>query len=107
MSYPYFTRNTHVLGPAIARYYDRLLTISDPVMRCEPGLRYKLSKAVSHLFFLQPHSIILTQVEAQPLSAYHNPDAYSLAKLLYFGGSDPGKDLHNCILSVQGIFNKF
>jgi hypothetical protein len=102
MSYPYRNRGYRTLGPASVKYYDHNLTLTEQTMRCEPGLRLKLSEAVSHLYFLRPHSIILSQIEGQPLSAYHNPSAYSLASLLYLGGSTPGRDLHNCLISVRG-----
>jgi hypothetical protein len=102
MSYPYYSRDDRVIGPAHARYYDHRMIISDHSMVCEAGLRYKLSKAVSHLYFLRPHSIILSQIEARPLNEYHDPSAYRNSSLLYFGGSSPGKDLRDCLLAVQG-----
>ncbi len=67
MSYPYYQRVERVTGPACVRYYDHNMTLPDPDMRCEPGLRLQLSKAVSHLYFVQPHSIILSQIESRGL----------------------------------------
>ncbi len=96
MSYPYFSRSEHVIGPAVAKYYDEGIVLPDLGMVCEPGLRYKISKAASHLFFLKPHSIILSQIESKPLSAYYDASAYRDAALLYFGGSNPGRDLLEC-----------
>jgi hypothetical protein len=102
MSYPYYQRDERVTGPACVRYYDHNMVLPDPDMRCEPGLRLQLSKAVSHLYFVQPHSIILSQIESRPLRDYHCPSAYQQASMLYFGGSSPRKDLHDCIASIRG-----
>jgi hypothetical protein len=104
MSYPYFTRENRIIGPACARYYDHHMVLDDQSMICEPDLRNKLSKAVSHLYFLHPHSIIVSQVEARPLIEYYDQTAYRNASLLYFGGSSPGRDLRNCLRLVQGKY---
>ncbi len=101
MSYPYYQRDTHVVGPASAKYYDDRITLSDPAMVCPAGLRSRLSQAVSHLYFLRPHALILSQIEGRPLSDYHNRRAYRQASLLYFGGSTPGHDLRECLNDIE------
>jgi hypothetical protein len=101
MTYPYFQRTTHAMGPASQVFYDSGITLADPDMTCQPGLRLQLSKAVSHLYFLHPHALILSQIESKPLSCYYSPKLYEKAQLLYFGGSSPGQDLLRCMQAVD------
>ncbi len=101
MTYPYFQRDTRVMGPASRVFYDYGLDLADPNMVCQPGLRLQLSKAVSHLFFLRPHALILSHIESKPLSDYYSSELYDRAQLLYFGGSSPGQDLRRCMRAVS------
>jgi len=101
MSYPYYQRDTNVCGPASIKFYDAGMVITDPSMVCPAGLRLRLSQAVSHLYFLRPHALILSQIEGRPLSDYHNSRAYKQATLLYFGGSTPGQDLRECLQDIE------
>ncbi len=96
MTYPYYMRETRVTGPASVKFYDSGMTLPDPSMVSPTGLRLALSQAVSHLYFLQPHALILSHIEGRPLSDYHSARSYERATLLYFGGSSPGKDLQEC-----------
>jgi hypothetical protein len=101
MTYPYYQRNRRVSGPASLVYYDADIALPDPDMICEPGLRLKISRAVSHLYFLHPHALILSHIESRPLSDYYSSRSYNQAQLLYFGGSSPGRDLHDCMEAVR------
>jgi hypothetical protein len=101
MAYPYFRRSERLTGPASRKFYDHGMFIPDPKMRCLPGLRAKLSQAVSHLFFLQPHALIISQIENRPLSDYYSHQAYQNARFLYFGGSNPGRDLMECKQAIS------
>ncbi len=103
MCYPYFHRENSIVGPATHKFYDHKLTITNPSMVCERGLRSKLSSAVSYLYFLKPHALILSQIESKPLTDYFDPQAYHQAQLLYFGGSTPGKDLLECLTSIRNL----
>ncbi len=101
MTYPYFHRTRRAVGPASQVLYDTGLSLSNPDMVCQPGLRLQLSKAVSHLYFLHPHALILSEIELKPLSSYYSSKLYDQAQLLYFGGSSPGQDLRRCMQNVD------
>jgi hypothetical protein len=101
MTYPYFQRTSRKPGPASRTLYETCYPLPDPEMICRAGLRIEFSRAVSHLYFLKPHALILSHIEAKPLSDYFSREAYDRAQLLYFGGSSPGQDLANCMSIVR------
>ena len=51
--------------------------------------RRELSEAFSLLYFLRPHSLILSAIEGQPLSTYVDQTAYDEACMLYVGNDSP------------------
>jgi hypothetical protein len=101
MSYPYYHRANRIIGPASHKYYDERMVVTDPAMASPPNFRAKISRAVSHLYFVQPHSVIRSQIENRPLSDYYSSKLYEQATLLYFGGSTPGQDLRECMQDVE------
>ncbi len=103
MAYPYFQRSTRAPGPASRTLYDVGIILNDPEMVCRAGLRNELSRALSHLYFLHPHALILSQIQSRPLSDYFSKTKYDRANLLYFGGSTPGQDLANCHSAVNNL----
>ncbi len=103
MTYPYFQRTERTPGPASRVLYDTGVMLTDPEMICRPGFRLEMSKAVSNLYFLQPHAIVLSQIESRPLTDYYSPQSYEHARYLYFGGSSPGQDLHSCLQAISSL----
>ncbi len=103
LTYPYFQRTTRAPGPASRTLYDVGFVLPDPEMICQDGLRLKISQAVSHLFFLKPHALILSHIESRPLSDYFSRTAYDRAQLLYFGGSSPGVNLVQCQRAIHNL----
>ncbi len=103
MTYPYFQRTTRTPGPASRTLYDLGIVLPDPEMVCRDGLRLEISQAVSHLFFLKPHALILSHIESRPLSDYFSREAYDRANMLYISGSSPGLDLVNCQRTVLNL----
>jgi hypothetical protein len=103
MTYPYSHRTERISGPASRVLYDSGVRLRDPNMACRPGLRLEISKAVSHLYFLHPHAIILSHIESRPLADYYSHKSYEDARYLYFGGSSPGADLQNCLQAVYAL----
>ncbi len=90
-------------GPAISKYYTMSpdLVLRHPEFDVEPSFRSELSKAFCGLYFLRPHSVVISEYERVPIDQYFDPDAYDHANCLYFNPDNPYKDLKRCRDAIE------
>jgi hypothetical protein len=74
-----------------------------PQMVADPIFRHELSEAFCGLYFLQPHSIVISRLERRPLVSFVSRPLYASAIPLYASCQGPHQDFERC----QNIIKRY